>query len=93
MDVHGEIDCMRERRNLTRTRVEAGAQMILADHSTVDCTVRDLTTFGAGIETANELADCSPRFDLKFSGARSLRHCQLVWQTLNRLGVRFVGPD
>ena len=31
-----------------------------------------------------------PHFDLTFDGARSLRHCRLVWQNLNRMGVEFV---
>ena len=81
---------MRERRNLTRTRVQAAARIILDDKSAVECTVRDLTTLGAGIETTNELRYKSRHFDLTFDGARSLRHCRLVWQNLNRMGVEFV---
>jgi hypothetical protein len=81
---------MGERRKLTRTRVRASARIIFDDQSALECTVRDLTMLGAGIETANDLAHCFPNFDLTFDGARSLRHCRLVWQKLNRIGVKFV---
>jgi PilZ domain len=80
---------MLERRSLTRTQVHAAARIILNDGSAVDCAVCDLTMLGAGIVTAHDVA-CSRSFDLTFDRARSLRHCQVVWQKLNRLGVKFV---
>jgi hypothetical protein len=81
---------MGERRKLTRTRVRAPAQIILDDKPVVECTVRDLTISGAGIETAYDFTHCSRNFDLTFDSARSLRHCRLVWQKPNRIGVEFV---
>ena len=81
---------MLERRNLTRTQVRAAARIIFDDQSAVECTVRDVTMLGAGIETAHELAHCFRNFVLTFDGARSLRHCRPVWQKMNRMGVKFV---
>lgn len=81
---------MIERRKLTRTRVHATARMIFDDQSAVECTVRDLTALGAGIDTTGALAHCTRNFDLTFDGGRSLRPCRLVWQTSNRMGVEFI---
>lgn len=81
---------MLERRRLTRTRVQVAAQMIFDDQFAVKCTVRDLTTLGAGIEIVDDLAHCPFNFVLRFDGARSLRPCRLVWQKSKRIGVEFV---
>jgi len=82
---------MRERRKLARTQVQAAAQLIIDVNSVVDCTVHDLTSAGAGIETAD--AQVFPhQLALTFDHARTLRHCRVVWQNQNRLGLKFVVP-
>lgn len=81
---------MVDRRKLTRTQVRVAARIIFDDRSVLDCTVHDLTTLGAGVESSHDLTHCSGNLDLTFDGARSLRHCRLVWQKLNRMGVQFV---
>jgi hypothetical protein len=90
-----EATRVQERRKLTRTRVLAAARIILDDSSMVSCTVRDLTTLGAGIETAQTfcIVDFPHNFDLRFDGAQSLRSCQLMWRAFNRMGVKFVEAE
>lgn len=83
---------MRDRRRLARAQVQAAAQLIIELNSVVDCTVRDLTSAGAGIETSDDLPAFPRDFALTFDHARTLRHCRLVWQEKNRLGIRFVEP-
>jgi hypothetical protein len=46
---------MRERRRLARAQVQAAAQLIIDPDAVVACTVRDLTSAGAGIETSDAL--------------------------------------
>lgn len=83
---------MRERRKLARAQVQAAAQLIIDIDSVVACTVRDLTSAGAGIETAHVLPVFPHQIALTFDHARTLRHCRLVWQNQNRLGLKFVEP-
>jgi len=83
---------MRERRKLARAQVQAAAQLIIDPNSVVACTVRDLTSAGAGIETTDALQSFPRQFALTFDHARTLRHCRLVWHEKNRLGLKFVEP-
>ncbi len=86
---------MQERRRVTRTRVMTPAQIIFSDTSAFNCTVRDLTTLGAGLEanfvcSDGRIESVPFRFDLTFDGVRSVRACQLVWRISNKMGVKFV---
>ena len=55
---------MLERRRLARTRVFAPA-MVIPDHGSLNCVVRDITSFGARLEFENAAA-ISNEFDLSF---------------------------
>ena len=83
---------MRERRKLARAQVQVTAQLIIDPHAMVDCTVRDLTSSGAGIDTGDALPIFPNNFVLTFDHARTLRQCRLVWHKQNRLGLQFVEP-
>jgi hypothetical protein len=83
---------MPDRRKLARAQVQAAAQLIIDLNSVVECTVRDLTSAGAGIETFDERTAFPHDLALTFDHARTIRHCRLVWQERNRLGIRFVEP-
>lgn len=83
---------MHDRRKLARAQVQAAAQLIIDLNSVVDCTVRDLTSAGAGIETTDAFSTFPHHFALTFDHARTLRQCRLVWQERNRLGIKFVEP-
>jgi PilZ domain len=80
---------MEDRRRVQRTQVLKGAKMILNGRSSVlECTVRNLTNFGACLHLASPL--CTPEtFDLTFDSARSSRSCRVIWRNQNKLGVSF----
>jgi len=83
---------MLERRRITRTRIFAPALVIPSRLSLAcECTVRDITSFGARLEFRNT-AVLPYVFDLTFDSARTLRACHIVWRTPNEIGVRFSIP-
>ena len=81
---------MLERRRLARTRVFAPA-MVIPNHGTLNCIVRDITSFGARLEF-EDAAVIPNEFDLSFDSARTLRTCQSVWRTAHEMGVEFCAP-
>ena len=81
---------MKDRREITRTRVKRNVKVIIADRvPPFTCTVRDLTTKGAGlsIPTTQSLPTT---FELSFDLFRTMRHCRMVWQRKLEIGVAFV---
>ena len=83
---------MLNRRKSRRTQVVAGAWIILDDASIIKCSVRDLTSAGAGIVAA-KATNLPDQFDLTFDGARSTRHCRVAWRALSNFGVIFLARD
>jgi PilZ domain len=80
---------MEERRRVQRTQVLKGAKIILNGRSSMfDCTVRNLTNFGACLHLASPLGTPGT-FDLTFDSARSSRLCRVIWRSQNKLGVAF----
>jgi len=79
---------MSDRRQRPRARVAKNAKLIVAERSLVDCTVRDLTNVGAGVElsSANDLSEA---IGLTFDGGRSIRPCRIVWRELRHMGLKF----
>jgi len=84
---------MLERRRLTRTRALTAAKIIAGPSSCLyDCLVRDVSSFGAGLELSG--APTLPGiFELTFDSARTLRGCRVIWRTYNHLGVEFQTQD
>jgi hypothetical protein len=58
--------------------------------STIECSIRDLTAVGAGIEAGSGVA-IPDRFQLTLDRGHTYRECRLVWRSNNRLGVEFTG--
>jgi hypothetical protein len=79
---------MQERRKMARTRVLKGAKFLLGNTSVIDCVVRDLTNFGAGVEIPNTI-DLPDTLDLSFNDGRTLRPCRRIWRKINKTGVQF----
>jgi PilZ domain len=80
---------MLEQRKIPRSRVLKSAKLILGNSSTFDCTVRDLTNFGARIELPNTVG-LPEKLELTFDGGRSVRRSRIAWRALNKAGVKFV---
>jgi hypothetical protein len=78
---------MHERRSVGRTRLLKHAK-ILANRTTIPCTIVDLTNRGACIELV-DARDVPNRFELSFGNRHAHRACRVTWRTENQLGVAF----
>jgi PilZ domain len=56
-------------------------------YSIVICTVRDVSREGAGLSLPDGVSPLPAEFDLTFD--RVTRRCIVVWQHLDRMGVKF----
>jgi len=83
---------MLERRRLARTRAMTAAKIIASPHSPLyACLVRDVSTFGAGLEILGA-ATLPGIFELTFDSARTVRVCRLIWRDSECMGVQFSVP-
>ena len=58
--------------------------------TTINCTVRDLSASGACLRVASPVG-IPNTFDLRLNQDDDMaRHCQVVWRSADRIGVRFV---
>jgi PilZ domain len=79
-----------ERRGAPRLRTLKGARLVLPNQiSTFQCTVRNVSETGVGVELSSTLAVPS-RVLLKMDDGSSDRMCEVVWRTETRLGLRFL---
>ena len=85
---HG-VQMVTERRHRTRTNMRQPALIVFGDLPAVHpCTVQDVTTEGARVQLAPDLAGSLPDvFDLSFDECRTLRRCRVVWREQNRIGI------
>jgi hypothetical protein len=84
---------MQERRRMRRTAVLKVARIAFNDWSLrFDCTVSNITTCGATIDTTHPTPD-SETLALSFDGFRSARDCRVMWRDKTRLGVAFRGTS
>jgi PilZ domain len=78
---------MHERRAQPRQRIfKAGT--IEFDGSKVDCTVRNISTIGAGLEVANP-AGIPHEITLTIQSCEARQHGYVVWRRERRIGVAF----
>ncbi|MGB8603918.1 PilZ domain-containing protein [Bradyrhizobium sp.] len=78
---------MIERRAAQRKRVfKAGS--IEFDGAGVDCTIRNISALGAGIEVTNPVG-IPHEVTLRILTQHVRQHCYVVWRKEKRLGVTF----
>jgi hypothetical protein len=78
-----------EKRAARRQRVlKSGSIRFNADSSTIDCTVRDLSSTGGALRVVS-LVGIPEDFHLAIAGD-GVHHCRVVWRAKDRLGVKFV---
>jgi hypothetical protein len=78
-----------EHRRQPRSRTLKAARILLNHHhSVIDCTVRNLSQFGACLQVASAVG-IPPCFDVIFDADRSVRACRVVWHKERLLGVQF----
>jgi hypothetical protein len=83
---------MLERRRLARTQAMTAAKIIASPHSHLyNCLVRDISTFGAGLEILGAVT-LPGIFELTFDSARTLRVYRLIWRHSECMGVQFSVP-
>ena len=70
-----------------RTTLKGGRVAFNAGRSTVDCTVRNLSSKGAKLQVTSVFG-IPDTFDLLLDGHRR-QPCRVVWRTLKELGVLF----
>ena len=71
-----------------RTTLKGGRIVFNAGRSTIDCTVRNLSSRGAKLQV-NSVVGIPETFDLVLEGA-SRQACRVKWRTLKEIGVEFV---
>ena len=79
---------MQERRRLHRQRTFKGGAIIFGTAPMVDCTIRNLTEAGAGLEIGAQ-ASVPDRFTLLIKPEGRKRVCQVIWRQSGQVGVRF----
>jgi hypothetical protein len=78
-----------EKRAARRQRVlKSGSIRFNAGSSTIDCTVRDLSSAGGSLKVASPVG-IPADFHLAIAGD-GVPRCRVVWRAKDRLGVRFV---
>jgi len=82
------IETVIERRTQPRHRVLKGGRLSFHDGGGVDCTVRNLSPTGAGVDVDNP-AGLPDSFTLLIESERLLRHCHAVWHNDRRIGIAF----
>lgn len=79
-----------ERRGQRRLRTLKGGKIVLnAGHSTIDCTVRNLSPSGALLEVQS-VVGIPGQFDIIFDNGATRHTCTVRWRTQRLLGVHFV---
>ena len=79
-----------ERRRVQRHRVLQKAYIIFNNRrSTLTCRVRDVSTHGARLKLA-DVAIVPKQFILYFPVDNRERPCEVVWRSLDQLGVKFL---
>ena len=83
---------MTENRASRRNKVLKKGRIIYNNgHSVVDCLVRNLSEFGAGLEVPEGFA-CPQTFQLDIPGGEN-RAVEVVWQANTKVGLRFMNAE
>lgn len=80
---------MEERRKHPRSRVLKSGKIAISDKAPkIECTVRNLSEFGACLELPSGTFGIPTDFTLLLAGAS--HSCRVTWRTMQRLGLAFV---
>jgi hypothetical protein len=80
---------MDERRSTKRQRVLKAGSIQIDGGGAIDCTVRNLSQFGAALDVQSpvgipdEFILTIPRDELRFA-------CRVAWRKAGRIGIRFI---
>ncbi len=83
---------MTENRTSRRSKVLKKGRIIYNNgHSVVDCLVRNLSEYGAGLDVPEGFT-CPPTFHLDIQGGEK-RAAEVVWQANTKVGLRFMNAE
>src|SRR5688500_7216257 len=81
---------MRERREISRTRISAPGRILARDvDRPVDCTVQDITNTGIRLEVSR-FETLRADFEFSFDNFHTTRQCRLIWLRDNVAGAAFL---
>ena len=82
-----------EKRKIPRTRISKAAKLIFDAPfvAVIDCTVRNVTSRGAGVKLSAAIT-LPDTFELSFDSGRTCRRCELMWRVGDEVGISFL-PD
>ena len=80
-----------ERRRSPREPSSESAEIVYGLNKSINCVIRDLSSYGACLEVAPPANSVSlpDQFLLFRSSSRSMRNCKVVWRSFQRVGVEF----
>jgi hypothetical protein len=78
--------CGIERRATPRCPGPRSGVILLEADSLIECTVRDFSLGGVGIELPAAISILSTEFDLTFG--QLTRRCETVWRQADRMGLK-----
>lgn len=81
-----------EHRDLHRQRTLKRARAVLADRSTIDCTIRDISESGAHL-VFGDAFELPETFRLIIVTSNTIVPVHLEWQRGKEAGIAFTGPE
>lgn len=81
------FDATGNRSALRRKTLKGGRIIFNAGRSTIDCTIRDLSSRGAKLQVSS-VVGIPNSFDLSVGGV-DRQPCRVIWRALKELGVEF----
>jgi hypothetical protein len=81
------FDTLENRAAVRRKTLKGGRIIFNAGRSTIDCSIRDLSSKGARL-LVTSVVGIPNTFDLSISGT-DRQPCRVVWRALKELGVEF----
>jgi len=78
-----------KRRKEPRRHALKAGQIQIDKHSTIDCTVRNVTYKGASLEIGSPVG-FPDTFELSIPVDNLTRKCRVTWRQARRIGVQFV---
>jgi hypothetical protein len=79
---------MDERRSSKRQRILKAESIQIGGGGAIDCTVRNLSQFGAALDVQSPVGIPS-EFVLVITGDGLRRPCSVAWRKAGRIGIRF----
>ena len=78
-----------EKRRLQRTKIYHPGKVFLLGETMLDCTVLNITGFGACIELIFPIQELPETLEFSFDNFRTIHRCKIIWREGNHAGFAF----